>query len=133
MLGFAAVSLALGIGVAIPFLILLPLFIVIAWLTYKLTIEVDETYLRWWFGPGMFHKRVALSDIRELKRVRTNFLEGWGIHISRYGWLYNVSGFDALAITLANGKRFALGTDEPEALAKAIAAAAPAVRGVDPG
>ena len=49
-----------------------------------------------------------------------NYLEGWGIHLSRFGWLYNVSGFDAVAITLVSGKRFALGTDEPQALLAAL-------------
>jgi hypothetical protein len=43
-----------------------------------------------------------------------------GIHLSRFGWLYNVSGFDAVAIILKSGKRFALGTDEPDALLQAL-------------
>ena len=57
---------------------------------------------------------MARTEIASVKPVRTNTLEGWGIHYSRFGWLDNVSGFSAVAITLRNGKRFALGSDEPE-------------------
>jgi hypothetical protein len=32
------------------------------------------------------------------------------------GWLDNVSGFDAVAIQLSNGRQFCVGTDEPEKL-----------------
>ena len=37
-----------------------------------------------------------------------------------YGWLYNVSGLDAVAIRLRDERKFALGTDDPEALVDAI-------------
>ena len=37
-----------------------------------------------------------------------------------YGWLYNVSGFDAVAMTLRDGRTFALGTDDPHGLVDAI-------------
>ena len=29
------------------------------------------------------------------------------------GWMFNVSGLDALELVLANGKRFRIGTDNP--------------------
>ena len=60
---------------------------------------------------------MPLATVASAKVVRTSLLEGWGIHYSRFGWLYNVSGFDAVAVTLNNGKRFCLGSDEPETLA----------------
>lgn len=91
-----------------------------AWLFNSLTIEIGGGELRWRFGPGLIRKRVALANITSVRVVRTNVFEGWGIHLTRFGWLYNVSGFDAVAITLRNGKRFALGADEAEALARAL-------------
>jgi len=91
-----------------------------AWLFRSLTVEITDTELRWWFGPGWVAKRVALSEIASARVVRTSFPEGWGIHYSRFGWLYNVQGFGAVAISLRNGKRFCLGSDEPEALASAL-------------
>jgi hypothetical protein len=121
MLALSALFIALGIWVLRPLLVAVPILLVSGWLFHSLTIEIEDGELRWRFGPGLIHKRVPLSEITSARRVRTNVLEGWGIHISRFGWLYNVSGFDAVAITLKNGKRFALGTDEPQALLAAIA------------
>jgi hypothetical protein len=43
-----------------------------------------------------------------------------GIHLTPYGWLYNFSGLDAVAITLRNGRKFELGTDDPQGLVDAI-------------
>ncbi|MFM2295959.1 MAG: hypothetical protein RLZZ350_2372 [Verrucomicrobiota bacterium] len=108
---------ALGVFVLKPFLITSPLLLIAGWLFHSLTIEITDRELRWHFGIGLIRKRVALADIASVKIVRTNFCEGWGIHWSRFGWLYNVSGYDAIAVTLHSGKRFALGTDEPQVLA----------------
>jgi hypothetical protein len=94
-----------------------PIMALCGWLFHSLTIEVADGELRWRFGPGLIRKRVALDMIVSVTPVRTNVLEGWGIHLSRYGWLYNVSGFDAVAIELKDGKKLCLGTDEPEILA----------------
>ena len=75
------------------------------------------------FGPGLIRKQVSLDMIVSVEPVRTNVIESWGIHQSRFGWLYNVSGFDAVAIRMKNGQHFALGTDEPEQLAARLKAA----------
>ena len=45
---------------------------------------------------------------------------GWGIRLTPYGWLYNVSGLEAVAISLRDGRKFALGTDDPDGLVTAI-------------
>jgi hypothetical protein len=97
-----------------------PVFLLITWLFSSLTIELGGGELRWRFGPGFIRKRVALADIASARAVRTSLLEGWGIHLTRYGWLYNVSGYDAVEVTLRSGKRFALGTDQPAALLAAL-------------
>ena len=118
-LGLALVFCGLGfsIGLMKSLWISLPVLLAVAWLFSSLTIEITDRELRWRFGPGLIRKRVPLADIIAAEPVKTNFLAGWGIHWSRFGWLYNVSGFDAVAVTLRGGKRFALGTDEPQALA----------------
>ena len=116
-LSLAALMAVIGWLVARQAFIAVPILLLSAWLFHSLTIAIAEGELRWRFGPGLIRKRVKLADIASVKVVRTNFIEGWGIHFSRFGMLYNVSGWDAVAITLRNGKRFALGTDEPEVLA----------------
>ena len=40
-----------------------------------------------------------------------------------HGWLYSVSGFDAVKIVLTNGRTYNVGTDEPTELLTAIQAA----------
>jgi len=101
--------------------VVVPILLLTGWVFHSLTVEVADGELRWCFGPRLIRKRVPLAEIGIVKVVRTSTFEGWGIHYSRFGWLYNVSGRDAIAITLKDGKRFALGTDEPNKLAEALA------------
>ena len=60
------------------------------------------------------------DGIEAIEVTRTRFWEGWGIHYTSRGWLYNVSGYGAVLIHLKSGKRFMLGTDEPASLAAAL-------------
>jgi hypothetical protein len=117
----SAFALLLGGFALRPMLIAAPIPLLCAWLFHSLTVEIADGELRWRFGPGLISKRVPLDMITSAAPVRTNVIEGWGIHLSRFGWLYNVSGFDAVAIRMKNGQHFALGTDEPEALAAQLA------------
>jgi hypothetical protein len=117
VLAMVALFIVLGLTVARQLLITSPLLLIALWLFHSLTIEIDERKLRWRFGPGLIRKSVLLNEIASARPVRTNFIEGWGIHLSRFGWLYNVSGRDAVAITLRSGKQFALGTDDTATLA----------------
>ena len=73
-----------------------------------------------WFGPGVIRKRIPLDEIADVEATRTTFWQGWGIHWTTRGWLYNISGFDAVLVRLRTGKSLLVGTDEPEALANAI-------------
>jgi hypothetical protein len=104
-------------------LLLVPLFLALAVLFSSLTVEVTKESLRWWFGLGFWRKRVALADIEKVEVTETRFIEGWGIHLTGRGWLYNVSGFGAVLVTQKDGKRFMLGSDEPDMLAEALNAA----------
>ena len=92
-------------------------------LFYKLRITIDDQTLWASFGPGIIRKRVRLADIVGCEPVGIRWWYGWGIHLTPCGWLYNVSGFDAVAITLRDGRKFALGTDDPQGLTEAITAA----------
>jgi hypothetical protein len=87
---------------------------------YKLRITIDDETLCASFGLGIIRKRVRLAEIVGCEPIRIRWWYGWGIHLTPSGWLYNVSGFDAVAITLRDGRRFALGTDDPLGLTNAI-------------
>ncbi|MEI8287928.1 MAG: hypothetical protein WCH99_00535 [Verrucomicrobiota bacterium] len=122
MLGLAALFIGVGLTIAAiqPLCFSVPILLGCTWLFHSLTIEITDRELCWRFGPGLIHKSVPLHEITSAAPVRTG--PSWGIHWSPgKGWLYNVSGFDAVSITLRGGKRFALGTDEPQVLAARLA------------
>lgn len=89
-------------------------------LFYRLRITMDDETLCASFGPGIIRKRVRLAEIVGCEPIRISWWYGWGIHLTPCGWLYNVSGLDAVAITLRDGRKFALGTDDPHGLVDAI-------------
>jgi hypothetical protein len=89
----------------------------------KLTIKIDGETLKACFAMGLICKKVPLAEIGACEPIRIHWRYGWGIHLTPYGWLYNVSGLDAVAITLRNGRKFALGTDDRDGLVSAIQAA----------
>jgi hypothetical protein len=86
----------------------------------KLTIKINGESLEASFATGLIRKKVPLTEIAECEPVRIRWWYGWGIHLTPYGWLYNVSGLDAVAITLRDGRKFALGTDDADGLTAAI-------------
>ena len=89
-------------------------------LFYRLEITIKDETLCASFGLGIIRKKVRLAEIVGCDPIRIRWWYGWGIHLTPYGWLYNVSGFDAVAITLRDGRKFALGTDDPHGLVAAI-------------
>lgn len=89
-------------------------------LFYSLTVEIAGESMVFWFGPGLIRKRIALTQVADCRIVRNKFIHGWGIHHYGEGWLYNVSGFEAVEVELRSGKQLRIGTDEPAQLQEAI-------------
>lgn len=93
----------------------------VMWLFHALAVEVDADAVRLAFGPGLFRKRIPLDSIRAVRVVRNPWWSGWGIRwLPGHGMLWNVSGFDAVELELAQRRRFRIGTDEPHALLRAL-------------
>jgi hypothetical protein len=86
-----------------------------------LTVEVDRDAIHLRFGIGLVRKHIPLRDVKGWREVRNPWYSGWGIRLLPGGVLWNVSGLDAVELVLEDGKRFRVGTDEPAALAVAIA------------
>lgn len=103
-----------------PFIVGAIVLFIVAYLFRSMTIEISDTELTWYFGSGFPLKRVPISEVVSAEVVRTSFMNGWGIHYTMRGWLYNVSGYGAVSVTLRSGKRFCLGSDEPEAVARKL-------------
>lgn len=95
-------------------------------LFYALHVEVDAQALSWRLGIGIVRRRVLLEDIVAVRQVRNRWYQGWGIRKIPGGWLYNVSGLDAVEVETRHGRRWRIGTDEPQSLAWAIRSRLPA-------
>lgn len=93
-------------------------------LFHSLTVEVVHGYLKIRFGIGLIRRSFRVKDIAGAEKIRTRWWNGWGIKLTPKGWLFSVSGFDAVQIHLNNGRRYCIGTDEPDRLLAAIQAAA---------
>ncbi|RPI03421.1 MAG: hypothetical protein EHM72_01520 [Calditrichaeota bacterium] len=101
----------------------LAILAVVTFLFYSLTVEIKNSTFTCWFGPGLIRKSIPLADIQQAQAVRNFWLAGWGIRFMAGGyWLWNVSGLQAVELVLKNGKRFRVGTDEPEKLVQALRA-----------
>jgi hypothetical protein len=98
-------------------------FGVLAVVFSSLTVQVTDRKLVFYFGPGFWTRRFALDDIVSVEVVRNSPLYGWGIRYTHHGWLYNVSGLDAVEVTVRGQEQLRIGTDEPEALKRALEAA----------
>jgi len=137
-----AVGTALGLAAAVTMTVslspatlaaarwpIVALYAVIAaafFLFATLTVEVDAREVRVRFGIGLFRKSVPLADIRRCDVIRTRIWWGWGLHWTPSGWLYNVSGREAVRIELASERPLIIGSDEAPALKQAIDARHPA-------
>ena len=96
------------------------LLIVVALLFCTLTVSVRGGEIECRFGPGLISKHIPLGAVQGARPVRTEWYQGWGIRLTSGGWLFNVSGLDAVEVELVDGKRIRIGSDEPQALASAI-------------
>ena len=129
------ILLSLGMGIILVAVILLleteatariiagsvlTVLVICAWLFWSLNVSLGDGELRVSFGPGLIHKRIELAEIRSAQQVRNRWFYGWGIRLTPHGWMYNVSGLDAVELEFDGGRKFRIGTDEPERLVQAI-------------
>ena len=92
-------------------------------LFHSLTVRISPSDIAISFGVGLIRKRFPIGDIRSVRTVRNRWYNGFGIRKIRGGWLYNVSGFDAIEIQLKNERKYRIGTDQPKKLLAAVESA----------
>lgn len=92
-------------------------------LFHSLTVTIDDHFLRLNFGIGLIRIKYQVTQIAKASSVKNKWYYGWGIRILWNGFLYNVSGLDAVEIVLSSGAVHRIGTDDPEGLTQAINAA----------
>ena len=101
---------------SLPLVIAVPMLLLFG----GLTVVADHDRLSWRFGIGLIRKSVSINAIRSFRAVRNPWYYGWGIRFTPRGWLYNVAGLSAVEVELKDGKHILIGTDEPEALERAL-------------
>ncbi len=77
------------------------------------------------FGLGWPAKSIALDEVVSVELVENRWFYGFGVRMTPHGWMWNVSGFKAVELTFTDGKRFRIGSDEPDELRDAIRSALP--------
>ncbi len=109
-----------GTNFAVTAIMALVIFILASFAT--LIVSIDENYLGIKFGWGIFKKNFALTEIVSVKTVKNQWYYGWGIRLWFWPkmWIFNVSGFEAVEISLKNGRVYRIGTDVPEELERAV-------------
>jgi hypothetical protein len=94
---------------------------VVFWFS-RLTVRVDGAEIRVAFGPGWPRRVFGSHEVVGFRQVRNKWYYGWGVRGIPGGWMYNVWGLDAVELELASGKKFRIGTNEPEELVAALSA-----------
>ncbi len=89
----------------------------------RLTVTIDDQIIKAEFGLRVIRKVFPLQEIEAYRVVRNPWYYGWGIRFTPRGWLFNVSGFSAIELQMKNGKRYRIGTDDPENLARSLQSA----------
>ena len=118
--GFAAVILLPELGFLTAIILLLALLAAVNAVFSSLTVVITDSDLEFWFGIGVWHKKIPLTEIAGCTVVKNSWWYGWGIRLTPHGWLYNVAGWVAVELPLKNGKKVRIGTDEPDHLSVAI-------------
>ena len=89
-------------------------------LFWGLRVEVTDDAVRLAFGAGIVRRSIPRARIAAARQVQNKWYWGFGIRLTPHGWMWNISGTDAVELEYTNGKRFRIGTDEPERLLAAL-------------
>jgi hypothetical protein len=98
------------------------ILLLVAVLFYGLTIKVDtqSKQFTWWLGPGLIKKTLSFDEITAVRAVKNSLRHGIGMKITNDGWVYSVSGFSAVEITLQDGMKYRVGTNDQAGVLKAL-------------
>jgi hypothetical protein len=86
----------------------------------SLTIAIQDGAIEVFFGPSVIRRRIPLEQIADAQVVATPWYYGWGVRWTPTGWLWNVAGVRGVEIQLRDGRRFRVGSDQPEEVAATL-------------
>src|SRR5688572_14424003 len=96
LLSFVAMTVLIGgVFFAYPpdsrplglYMVIVMLVIAVHYAFSSLTVEVSSSELTWYFASGIWRKRVALTEIADVKRIRLPWWYGIGIKYTPRAWV----------------------------------------------
>ena len=123
----ALVMFATGLGPFYMYIMLV--FGVLMAIFATLTVAVDDRAITIEYYLGFPRMRFKMEKIAACRIVRNRWYYGWGIRYTPHGWLFSVSGLQAVEIEMKNGKRYRIGTDDAVSFSRAIEQKINAARG----
>ena len=107
-------------GGEVAALIIAAVFLLIGLLFGGLITKVGSGSLDLAFGIGVISKSIPLEHIESAEAVRNRWWYGSGIRLTPHGWMWNMNGLSAVELTYKTGKKFRVGTTDPEGLLAAL-------------
>ena len=86
----------------------------------SLMVTVTATAVELAYTSGWPRKTIERATIVSAEPLRIPWWYGAGIRRTPKGWMWSVWGSDTVLLHLSDGKRFLIGTDDPEGLAAAL-------------
>lgn len=83
----------------------------------KTTVDSERLSIK--LGPGIIKKTILLKDISGISHTDIPWYSS-GIKKISGGWLFSVDRSPAIELKLSSGKRFIIGTDDPQGLERAL-------------
>ena len=90
----------------------LAILAVVSILFSSLTVYVNDEEISWHFGMKFWHRSIKLSQIASAKIITTKWYYGLGIRLTPAGWLYTVTGNQAIELTKTSGEKVTIGTND---------------------
>ena len=106
---------------ALPLPGLVATFVVVSvvFLGYRsLMVTVTPSEVRLAYALGWPNKTIERSRIVAAEPLRIPWWYGGGVRRTPKGWMWNIWGLQTVQITFSDGKRFLIGTDDPEGLTR---------------
>ena len=86
----------------------------------SLTIAVDKTFVWMQFGIGFIRMKFKLEEIESCSTVQNPWYHTLGIIPVLHGWSFSIFGLNAVELSMKNGKKYRIGTKQPEELCSQI-------------
>ena len=115
-----AIALLATLGVHVASMIVVSVFLIVGFLFGGLTTKVGPESVTLSFGVGIIKKSISLENIEAAEAVRNSWWYGFGIRLTPHGWMWNMNGLSAVESTYKTGKKFRIGTKNPEELLEAL-------------